>query len=171
MLRKCGFLTGLLAASPALVAFVSPDWQAQQEGGFPWWAWVLFVAALIVLVVLFWRWFSRRRKDGSAADAEAKALTGACEGPELAATSCVPDNLKRIEGIGPKIAGLLQEASITAFAELAATDVGQLEQILHDASITIADPGTWPEQADLAARGEWDRLRFLQDELKGGRRL
>ena len=34
----------------------------------------------------------------------------------------------------------------------------------------MIDPSTWPEQASLAAAGEWDALQALQDELKGGRR-
>jgi hypothetical protein len=29
---------------------------------------------------------------------------------------------------------------------------------------------TWPEQAKLAASGEWEALEKLQDELKGGKR-
>jgi hypothetical protein len=31
------------------------------------------------------------------------------------------------------------------------------------------DPTTWPQQADLAAKGEWDKLKELQDKLDGGR--
>jgi predicted flap endonuclease-1-like 5' DNA nuclease len=83
----------------------------------------------------------------------------------------LPDDLKRIEGIGPKISRLLQATGITTFAQLAATDVNQLRRILRGAGITIADPGTWPEQASLAAADRWDELEALQDELKGGRRV
>jgi predicted flap endonuclease-1-like 5' DNA nuclease len=82
-----------------------------------------------------------------------------------------PDDLQRIEGIGPKISGLLQAAGITTFAQLAAGDVGRLERIVREAGITIADPTTWPEQARLAAAGRWDELEVLQEELKGGRRV
>ncbi len=83
-----------------------------------------------------------------------------------------PDDLKRIEGIGPKIAELLNEAGITTFAQLAATDVETLRQILVKAGrrFALASPETWPEQAALAARGEWEALAQLQDSLKGGRR-
>jgi hypothetical protein len=31
------------------------------------------------------------------------------------------------------------------------------------------DPATWPEQAKLAAEGNWEELKKRQDELKGGR--
>jgi small subunit ribosomal protein S2 len=83
------------------------------------------------------------------------------------------DDLKRIEGIGPKIASVLQGAGISTFAHLAETSVEQLRQILQDADprlIRLADPTTWPEQAKLAAAGEWDAFGALLDELKGGRR-
>jgi hypothetical protein len=35
--------------------------------------------------------------------------------------------------------------------------------------LRLANPTTWPDQAGLAAAGEWDRLKALQDGLKGGR--
>ena len=83
-----------------------------------------------------------------------------------------PDNLRRIEGIGPKISSVFQAVGITTFAQLAATDVSRLRQILTEAGLAaLADPSTWPEQAGLAAAGKWDALEVLQDELKGGRRV
>ena len=83
-----------------------------------------------------------------------------------------PDNLMRIEGIGPKISSVLQAAGIKTFAQLAATDVSRLRQILTEAGLAaLADPSTWPEQAGLAAVGKWDALEVLQDELEGGRRV
>lgn len=83
--------------------------------------------------------------------------------------SVAPDDLKCIEGIGPKIAGLLQTAGITTFAQLATTDVEQLETILREAGVR-ANLSTWPEQADLAATGRWDALKALQVKLKDERR-
>jgi predicted flap endonuclease-1-like 5' DNA nuclease len=81
------------------------------------------------------------------------------------------DDLKKIEGIGPKIERILHQAGIFTFAALAATDVAKLEKIVReDAGIRIAFPDTWPEQGRLAAAGEWAALEALQDELKGGRR-
>lgn len=92
------------------------------------------------------------------------------EAPEPAAPA-KPDDLKIVEGIGPKIEEILHEAGIHTFAELAAASVDQLEQIVReDAGIRVAFPDTWPEQARLAAAGKWDVLEALQDDLKGGRR-
>jgi len=83
-----------------------------------------------------------------------------------------PDDLKLIEGIGPKISSLLQAAGIMTFAHLASTDVRRLKQIIAEAGLTaLADPATWPEQATLAATGQWNELETLQEELKGGRRV
>ena len=82
------------------------------------------------------------------------------------------DNLKRIEGIGPRISSLLYEAGITSYAQLAETGVDELRHILEKAGLgRLTDPGTWPEQAKLAAADKWAELQALQAELKGGRRV
>mgnify|MGYP000864744588 CR=1 FL=1 len=82
-----------------------------------------------------------------------------------------PDDLKRIEGIGPRIAGILNAAGITTFNQLSMTTVERLREILTAAELrgSFGDPTTWPEQARLAAGGMWDDLRDMQDRLKGGR--
>lgn len=80
------------------------------------------------------------------------------------------DDIEIVEGIGPKIAGLLRESGISTFAELAAADVSTLTEILQKANLRLADPTTWPEQAQLAADGKWDELKALQDSLNAGRR-
>jgi predicted flap endonuclease-1-like 5' DNA nuclease len=84
-----------------------------------------------------------------------------------------PDDLKRIEGIGPKISDVLNGGGIWTYAQLANADVGHLERILGEADprlLRLANPTTWPEQAALASAGQWDALDALQAELKGGRR-
>ncbi len=89
----------------------------------------------------------------------------------VATESVKPDDLKRIEGIGPKISAILQKAGITSFAMLADTPPDRLREILDEAGIRrISDPTTWPEQAVLAAAGRWDELKALQGHLTGGRR-
>jgi len=88
-----------------------------------------------------------------------------------AKASGAPEKLTLIEGIGPKIQGLLNEAGITTWAALAATSVDKIKEILAAAGSRYAahDPGTWPAQADLAAKGEMDKLKAWQDELDGGK--
>lgn len=86
-------------------------------------------------------------------------------------TDAGKDDLKKIEGIGPKIESLLNEAGIFTFAMLAGSDVEKLKEILEAAGsrYRIHDPSTWTKQASLAAEGNWDNLKKLQDELKGGK--
>ena len=82
------------------------------------------------------------------------------------------DDLKIIEGIGPKIEGLMNAAGINTWAELAASSVDRLNEILTEAGerYRLAVPDTWPEQAKLAHEGKWDELKALQDRLDGGRK-
>jgi NADH-quinone oxidoreductase subunit I len=82
-----------------------------------------------------------------------------------------PDDLKIVEGIGPKIASVLQAAGINTFAQLAAAEVDRIRQILETADpklLNLANPTTWPKQAKLAAEGKWDALQKWQDKLKAG---
>ncbi|MBK6948555.1 MAG: hypothetical protein IPH16_11265 [Haliscomenobacter sp.] len=82
-----------------------------------------------------------------------------------------PEDLKIVEGIGPKIEELLKNAGISTWADLSASSVDRLKAILGEAgeSFRLADPGTWPQQAALAAEGRWQELKDLQDRLSGGR--
>ena len=59
------------------------------------------------------------------------------------------DDLVQINGIGPKVASLLQEAGIASFAQLAATPVERLREILDGAGARyrVTDPSSWPAQA------------------------
>lgn len=88
------------------------------------------------------------------------------------AATAKPDDLKKIEGIGPKIAGLLAADGIATFAALAKAKQTKLKGILEAAGprYKMHNPTTWPEQAKLAAAGKWEQLATLQDELKGGKR-
>ena len=82
------------------------------------------------------------------------------------------DDLKKIEGIGPKIAGLLNESGINTFADLAKANEKQIADVLQAAGarFRLAKHDTWQEQAQLAADGKLDALKTLQEELKGGKR-
>ena len=89
----------------------------------------------------------------------------------VAAAPAKKDDLKKVEGIGPKIESLLNDAGIYTFAQLSETDPDKIREILDAAGprYRIHDPATWPKQAGLAAEGRWDELKQLQDELNGGK--
>ncbi|MBK8472166.1 MAG: hypothetical protein IPL33_08330 [Sphingobacteriales bacterium] len=76
-----------------------------------------------------------------------------------------------MEGIGPKIAELLNADGIYTFRQLAQTDLNTLQGILDRAGarFQIHNPSTWARQAELAADGKWDELQKWQDELYGGK--
>jgi predicted flap endonuclease-1-like 5' DNA nuclease len=94
----------------------------------------------------------------------------AAEIPMASASAPIkPDDLTIVEGIGPKINGILQAAGVNTFQQLAALEPQHIMEILTAAGIRLADPKSWPEQARLAAHGEMDRLKAYQDTLKGGR--
>lgn len=93
------------------------------------------------------------------------------QAPKAAKPSAKGDDLKKIEGIGPKIEELLHNADIKSFADLAAADVNTLKEILNNAGsrYQMHDPSSWPMQSDMAAKGEWDKLKEWQDNAKGGK--
>ncbi|HNR46240.1 MAG TPA: hypothetical protein PKO03_04175 [Anaerolineaceae bacterium] len=79
------------------------------------------------------------------------------------------DDLTVIEGIGPKTASVLGVMGITRYQTLAAANPADIKLVLRSAGLNFGDPTTWPEQARLAAAGDWTALKALQDTLKGGR--
>ena len=82
-----------------------------------------------------------------------------------------PDDLKVIEGIGPKIETLLNAAGIMTFAQLARSSVSSVKTILDEAGprFQMHDPSTWMEQAALARDGKMVELDRLKDRLTAGR--
>ncbi len=81
------------------------------------------------------------------------------------------DDLKIVEGIGPKIEELFHNAGIKTWKDLSETAVEKLQQILDSAGerFKVHTPTTWPEQAKLAYEGKWKELLKWQDELDGGK--
>ncbi len=82
-----------------------------------------------------------------------------------------PKDLQKVEGIGPKIATILNDNGILDLADLAESSVDRLKEILEAAGsrYKLAKPDSWPEQAALGAKGDWDAMKALQKRLKGGR--
>lgn len=82
-----------------------------------------------------------------------------------------PDDLEKIEGIGPKIQNLLNHYGIVTFKQLADILPERLREILEKGGrhFKLADPTAWPQQARLAANEDWEGLQKLQSELVGGR--
>lgn len=81
----------------------------------------------------------------------------------------VQEDLTRVEGIGPKINEVLQEAGINTFKQLAGVSVGEVKEVLELKGLSNHDPATWGRQAQLIVDGKDGELSELQDMLKGGR--
>jgi len=160
-------LTTLVMAEKAATNFL----------GLPWWAWLIII---IVIILLLAYWLNRPKgagiKEQAVEDVSRAApvhieseAAPAIVAPTTAAAQ--PDDLTRLEGIGPKVNSLLQAAGISTFAQLAVADVNLLKRLLEEAKLRMMDPSTWPEQAKLAAEGKWDEFEKLTSELRGGRRV
>ena len=82
-----------------------------------------------------------------------------------------PEDLKIVEGIGPKIEQLLKDGGINNWDDLSSASVKRIQEILDAAgdNYRLASPDTWPKQAELAATGKWSELSDYQDRLKGGK--
>ncbi|HUR30693.1 MAG TPA: 30S ribosomal protein S1, partial [Saprospiraceae bacterium] len=82
------------------------------------------------------------------------------------------DDLKIVEGIGPKIEEVLHAAGINSYADLASRSADDLREILlaQSSRNKMFDPTTWPEQAKLASENKMDELQSLKDTLKAGKK-
>jgi len=90
--------------------------------------------------------------------------------PKKVAKAAAPkaDDLKKIEGIGPKIAATLNEAGILSFQDLAKTSSAKISEIIAGVRGNHITE-TWPKQSQMAADGKWDELKVWQDEMDGGK--
>ena len=81
------------------------------------------------------------------------------------------DDLKIVEGIGPKVEEALKAAGVDSWSALADSEPAKLTEILTAAEGNFSgqNPETWPKQAQMAVNGEWDKLKEWQDELDGGK--
>ncbi len=121
----------------------------------------------------------KAQEEKAAAEASTAPVPGAIATPAekpaeetpAPAADIKPDDLKKIEGVGPKISELLTNAGMGTFQAVADADPAAIKEILVAAGsrYQMHDPTTWPQQAKLAAEGKWDELKTLQDELDGGK--
>jgi predicted flap endonuclease-1-like 5' DNA nuclease len=81
------------------------------------------------------------------------------------------NDLKIVEGIGPKIEELYHKAGINTWQALSETSTQKSQSILDAAgeSFSIHTPGTWAKQAELAYQGKWQELKDWQEKLDGGK--
>jgi predicted flap endonuclease-1-like 5' DNA nuclease len=81
------------------------------------------------------------------------------------------NDLKIVEGIGPKIEGLFHNFDIKTWHTLADTSVAKCQEVLDSGGdrFKVHDPASWPMQARMAYEGRWKELRRWQDEHNHGK--
>ena len=112
-------------------------------------------------------------KKEAAPKAEAKKAAPKAEAKKAAPKAAAKgDDLRKIEGIGPKTAEHLNNAGITSFAALAEASVERIREILEEAGprYKSIDPTSWPVQARMAADGQWAELKKWQEENGGSKK-
>ena len=182
MTKRVFRMSVICLAGLGLMGFAADPQAADRAGGIPWWGWVLIILAVAVVAWLICRCVRRRRASReddvrAAAAPVSQPIAEATVVPAPVAPAAapavvpiVPDDLKKMEGIGPKVASILNLDGIETFSQLATTEVVHLRDLLDGAKLPMIDPSSWAEQAALAAEGKWEELSALQDELKGGRK-
>jgi predicted flap endonuclease-1-like 5' DNA nuclease len=127
-------------------------------------SWLVIVALGFFLLMIIIGWLVSRNKP------EAPAVeTHAHDEHDRGHAEKTTDDLKSLEGIGPKVQKVLNEAGIHTFADLAGAEAAKVQDVLDKAGMQYMNPAGWISQAKLAAAGDMDGLARLQDELKGGR--
>jgi F-type H+-transporting ATPase subunit gamma len=90
---------------------------------------------------------------------------------EKSPASTKPDDLTKIEGIGPKMSAALIAEGYETFEKIAAASEEGLRTAIENQGLRFAPSLlTWADQAKFAARGDWDGLKMLQDSLTAGRK-
>lgn len=82
------------------------------------------------------------------------------------------DDLKVVEGIGPKISQLFNDDGITTWKLLGEAEVSRLQGILdaQGERYKVHNPETWPMQSKMAYEGKWEALKKWQDEHDYGKK-
>lgn len=122
------------------------------DGSDVFWSWLLWLLAAFLLGLLL-GWLLKQIFGGAAVNKSKQDLT-------------------KIEGIGPKIEGLLNNKGIYSYDQLSNCSHSFLEKMIADAGPAFTThkgmTNTWPAQAKLAAMGEWEELYKWQEVLKAG---
>jgi predicted flap endonuclease-1-like 5' DNA nuclease len=144
-----------------------------------WFWWGINIGILLALGL--WWWLDKQSKSSSEVKMQPLVLPQDEDETEteveVAASEVAdqdveePEDLRVIEGIGPRSAQVLGEAGILSFSRLAGMHPNDIQTVLRAAGVRVPYPETWPEQAELAAAGDWDALKELQGNLQGGRRV
>jgi predicted flap endonuclease-1-like 5' DNA nuclease len=142
------------------------------QGGMSGLVWVVLIVFLI-MVFLGWLavnkgWLKKEAEPKHEEHGHAEPAPVMNEAAPV--TSSAANDLTELEGVGPKVAQVLAGIGIATFESLAKADYDKVKAALDAAGYKYMDPAGWIEQATLAAKGDTEGLKKLQDSLKGGRK-
>ncbi len=101
----------------------------------------------LAAALLVWWWLQNQRERDAETTGTRLVLPPDEGEPAAPPPPVEPDDLTRIEGIGPKYASVLVEAGLTTFAQLAEMKPAQLQEIIRAATGRAPDPEGWIRQA------------------------
>jgi predicted flap endonuclease-1-like 5' DNA nuclease len=161
------------SALPSIPANLFAQAQQNPSNRIPLWLWILIGLIVIAIGVIWTLWeegelkkkqaqpalASEPGKQAAAAPMTRSLITEAKPTPS---TPQDQDDLTRINGIGPKIARTLNDHGIFTFEQLAATEVSFLEALMMEREWHMADPNTWPAQAQALSEEKHQRRKKLE---------
>ena len=108
---------------------------------------------------------------GNAPQTDIAPAFDAAEAKTILGKSVKLNDLKVIEGIGPKIENLFHNEGITTWLQLADANVARCREVLSTGGdrYRLHDPASWPMQARMCAEGKWKDLARWQDDHKRGK--
>jgi large subunit ribosomal protein L17 len=149
--------------------FIGPLQEAADKIG---WVWYLLLVLAVLAGIIWWIYQQSKKQSEQPSQSQfiAQQKQKLSKEPDLPRRERAEDDLTMIEGIGPKVARVLKDVGITNFDALSNADPVEVKNVLNEAGLQMMSPDGWIEQAQYAAKEDWDGLEKLQDELKGGRR-
>ena len=164
------------------------------------WYWILLLIVGVVCMIIGYFW-GKRSVDTSELEARVASLEGAnthlktdleacneqlaeasahaaepipfdAEAARAAFGKRIKENdLKLVEGIGPKIESLFHNFDIKTWQALSDVSVAKCQEVLDSGGdrFKVHDPASWPMQARMAYEGRWKDLARWQDEHNHGK--
>jgi predicted flap endonuclease-1-like 5' DNA nuclease len=131
----------------------------------PLWVWIL-LGILLLAIILGLILGERMAEDGAFTQTNGRNLNQPVMIPQTGGEGHAdPADLTLLHGIDQGTQQALNGAGITTFEQLAKANINDLRIIVFPLIGQTAVMVTWPDQAKMAAAGQWNELRDWQNKL------